>query len=161
MKISIISDTHIPSAAGKLPDKLIQGLKRSDLIIHAGDFTESDILEELKKIAPIEAVCGNMDSPKLKQTLPEKIELNIKGFKIGVIHGNGAPSEVLNYVISVFKQGNFNCIIYGHSHSAAINNIDSVLYINPGSPTDKVFAEFNSYVEININEKIEAKIVKL
>ena len=61
IRLGIISDTHMPRAADTLPDKVIKGLEGVDMILHAGDITEENVLEELGRIAPIKAVAGNMD----------------------------------------------------------------------------------------------------
>ena len=66
MKIGVISDTHIPIAAPRLPQKVYDHFKDCDLIIHAGDAVEMSVIEDLGKLAEVKAVCGNMDSPEMK-----------------------------------------------------------------------------------------------
>ena len=87
MKIGIISDTHIPVSASALPGKVIEYFSGTDLILHAGDFIDLAVLEELKRISSVEAVRGNMDSPEVKQILPRKKIIQVGSFKIGLIHG--------------------------------------------------------------------------
>ena len=72
MKIGVISDTHIPRAAQKIPDEIYNAFRDADLILHAGDLLNISVLEELNKIAKTEAVYGNMDEPEVQRSLPMK-----------------------------------------------------------------------------------------
>jgi len=65
IKIGVISDTHIPLSANKIPDEIFKHFEGVDLILHAGDLIKLSVLDELRKIAPVEAVYGNMDSLKV------------------------------------------------------------------------------------------------
>jgi len=161
MRVAVISDTHIPAASSKLPEALLEGLKGVDLIIHTGDLTEPYVLDDLKNIAPIEAVVGNMDSSQVRRILPEKKVLELEGFRIGLIHGNGSPHNLIKYVQEAFKNEKLDCIVYGHSHNPRIDKIDGTIYFNPGSVTDKVFAPYNSFGMLEIKDKIRPTIVRL
>ena len=91
LKIGVVSDTHI-SRSEELPKELLTAFAGVDLILHAGDLVSLAVLEGLKKIAPeVCAVWGNMDPPDVKQALPEKRIIQAKQFRIGLIHGSGAP----------------------------------------------------------------------
>lgn len=161
MRIGVLSDTHIPLNAKKLPDELIKGLKGVDLIIHAGDIIELSVLDELKRIAPVEAVAGNMDPRSVSRALPEKKILELGGFKIGVMHGSGPPYGLIDHIRRRFEGEKLDCIIYGHAHKASIEHIGRTIFFNPGSPTDKVMAPYNSYGILEITDKITPKIIKL
>jgi uncharacterized protein len=161
MKIAVISDTHIPATAASLGTELVRGIKGADLIIHAGDFTEESVIADLKKIAPIECVAGNMDSYAIKKMFPEKKIINAGIFKIGIIHGSGAPDKMIDYAKEAFKGMAVDCIIHGHSHIAHITAMDNIIYFCPGSPTDRVFAPYTSYGIIEIGNEITPKIVRL
>jgi hypothetical protein len=161
MRIAVISDTHIPATSDRLPDLLVKELKKCDMIIHAGDLTELSVLDTLKQIAPTEAVTGNMDTNKASSPLPAKKVIDVSGFKIGIIHGNGAPGNLKEYVDKEFEGQDLDCIIYGHSHIASIEKKGKTIFFKPGSPTDKVFAPYNSFGILEINDKIEPKIVRL
>jgi len=161
MKIAIISDTHIPATTDTLPDELISKIKGVDMIIHLGDFTEPSLLDELRKIAPVEAVAGNMDSHLLQRELSQTKILELEGFKIGLVHGFGAPDTLIDYVKGIFKDQELDCIMYGHSHIPSIDYIDGVLYFCPGSPTEKIFAPYNSFGILEIDDKITPEIIRL
>jgi len=162
MVIGVISDTHIPVRATALPAEVIRDLKKVDMIVHAGDLVEKNVLVVLRQICPkVVAVCGNMDSEELKSILKTRELIKIENFKIGVIHGYGPPSELINLVASEFERERPDVIIFGHSHSPYNQRHSGVLLFNPGSLTDKVFSSFNSYGLLEIKDKITAKIVKL
>lgn len=162
MKIGVISDTHIPQRAKELPRELLDAFKGADLIIHAGDFVEQSVLDKLKKVCGnVKAVRGNMDSFEIRQSLPEKEIIKIGDYKIGVMHGWGPPDKLVDILTEAFKNDNVNIIIFGHSHSGFNETRGGILFFNPGSPTDKIFSAYNSYGIIEINNKIEAKIIKI
>ena len=160
MRILVLSDTHIPVAGSDLPREIYDEAGKADMIFHAGDFIEAELLDRLRGIKEIKAVCGNMDSKELKAMLNPKEIITIGKFKIGLIHGYGAPSEILTAVGKEFDR--VDAIVFGHSH-AAMNMIkEGVLYFNPGSPTDKIFATSNSYGILEVSDKkIEGKIIEL
>ncbi len=160
MKILVISDTHIPRSSQDLPEIIYKETENVDMIIHAGDFVEKDILEKLKSLRETKAVCGNMDSAELRHILNPKEIITVGKFKIGLIHGYGAPANIVETVRSEFKD--VDAIVFGHSHSSLNIVKDGVLFFNPGSPTDKIFAKFNSYGILEVTDKkIEGKIIKL
>lgn len=160
VKILVLSDTHIPRVAQDLPKGLYDEIKNVDMIFHAGDFVEKDLLERLKDLKETRAVYGNMDSKALRDVLTPKEMIRIGNFKIGLIHGYGAPGELIETVRSEF--GNVDAIVFGHSHSATNLVKDGVLFFNPGSPTDNVFASYNSYGILEATDKkLEGKIVRL
>lgn len=162
MKIGVISDTHIPERADQLPPEITKGLKGCDMIIHAGDITDLKVLDALKKICPdVRAVYGNMDPEDARQQLPEKLIINAAGYKIGVMHGYGHPAKLIEIMAEAFKNDNVNMVIFGHSHAPLKEKAGNILFFNPGSATDKIFAPYNSYGIIEINAKINATIVKI
>lgn len=161
MKIVVLSDTHIPRAALEMPSEVYEAISDSDMIIHAGDFVEKDLLEKLQKLRQTAAVYGNMDSPAVRSVLNQKEIIRVGGIRIGLIHGFGAPQDLAERVKGEFDSS-INVIIFGHSHASMNISKDGVLLFNPGSPTDKIFAAANSFGILEINDKkIDAKIVRL
>ncbi len=161
MKIGVISDTHIPDRAKDIPKEILESFKGVDMIIHAGDLVEKSVLDKLKSVCQnVKAVAGNMDPGDIKQRLPEKEIISIGSYTIAVMHGYGPPNSLISLMERVFKDAKPDIIIFGHSHSPVNQIKDGILYFNPGSPTDKIFSPYNSYGIIEINDKIEAKIIK-
>ncbi|MFH0790346.1 MAG: metallophosphoesterase family protein [Candidatus Omnitrophota bacterium] len=161
IKIGVVSDTHIHSI-DNLPRIIIDSLKQMDLILHAGDFIDLDVLEGFKKINPqLKAVYGNMDSWAVRQALAEMEIICLDGIRIGLVHGSGAPANLMQTVADKFKGKDVNCIVYGHSHLPQNTVSRSILFFNPGSPTDKVFAPYNSFGILEVTKQIKGKIIKL
>ena len=162
MKIGVISDTHIPSRAKEIPTVVLESLKKMDMIIHAGDLVDLNILNVLKSICrDVKAVWGNMDPIDVKIALPERELIPVGRYRIGLIHGNGSPASLIETVTDIFKNDNVDVIIFGHSHSPVNEKRGKILYFNPGSLTDTVFSSFNSYGIIEINDQIKARIIKI
>jgi len=162
MKIGVISDTHIPEKAKSIPPKILEGLKGMDMIIHAGDLSDLSVIEQLKSICPnIRAVYGNMDPSEVRKVLPERDIIKAGNYKIGLMHGSGAPMKLVELLERLFKDDAVDIIVFGHSHSPENKKVGNILFFNPGSATDKVFAPYNSYGIIEINGGIKAKVVRI
>lgn len=160
VRILVLSDTHLNRLTPGLPDVVKREISSADLVIHAGDFTDVDVYQELNSLKRITAVCGNMDVPELQVLLPEKLITTIDGVKIGVIHGSGSPSSVLHRARSAFD--NVDIIIFGHSHAPINKVIDKVQVLNPGSPTVPRQMHFPSYGIIEIEkEKFNSEVISI
>jgi len=159
MRIGVLSDTHIPRTAEWLPKKVCEDLKNVDLILHAGDLAEIHVLERLNELAPTKAVCGNMDDMVVQRALPFKDIIEAGRFKIGLIHGYGPSVGLINRIGKEFD--NVDAIVFGHSHSPVNETKNGILFFNPGSPTDKIYARRNSYGILEVNDDIKGKIIKL
>ncbi|MBN1526688.1 MAG: metallophosphoesterase family protein [Candidatus Omnitrophica bacterium] len=160
MRILVLSDTHIPRTAPDLPAAIYDEIKKADMVIHAGDFVEKEFYDKLSKMKDLKAVCGNMDALNLRNVLNSKELIKVGKYKIGLIHGYGASADIMETVRREF--GKVDAIVFGHSHKPVNTVKDGVLFFNPGSPTDKVFAEYNSYGVIEITDKgITGKIIRL
>jgi len=162
MKIGVISDTHMPCKARELPGELVSVLKGCDLILHAGDLTEPYVLDELRKISRVEAVSGNMDSRKVRSVLSDKKILMLSGKKICLMHGYGNPNALVGVLKTEFFGEGPDIIVFGHSHVPMNEYIEGVLFFNPGSATDTIFAPYRSYGIIEITkDEIKAEIHRL
>jgi len=161
MRIGVIADTHIPDRADDVPQQILEDFKHCDLILVAGDLTTSFVLQRLKKIAPVTAVFGNMDLPEVVNVLKRKEVITCGRFRIGLFHGFGHPDRLVEQLKNEFKDDNVDVIIFGHSHRPVNEYVGKTLFFNPGSPTDRVFAPYNSYGIIEVNDKIKAEIKRL
>ena len=162
MRIGVLSDTHIADSVNDIPVEVINAFKEVDMVIHAGDIVNLEVLDKLSAVCKnIKAVWGNMDSLEVKNKLPQKEIIKAGKYTIGVMHGYGHPDRLTEILKNEFADKKVDIIIFGHSHRSLNEKINNILYFNPGSPTDKVFATDNSYGIIEINDNIEAKIIKL
>jgi len=133
--VGLISDTHVPKRAAKVPQRVFDIFQNVDFIIHAGDLVELSVIDELEQAAPVLAVHGNMDTPETNDVLPSINSLKLFDWKIGVTH----DPDILNgsdKMIYLAQENGFNVLVYGHTHCPRINWEGKVLFVNPGSPTD-------------------------
>ncbi|GAE35198.1 metallophosphoesterase family protein [Halalkalibacter akibai] len=159
MKIIVLSDTHIPTKAKKLPERLLFELPTADLIIHAGDWQTKAVYKELSLYAEVKGVYGNVDGDEIKELFSDKIIVQCNQWKIGVIHGHGTKQTTEKRAISAFLEDNVDCIIYGHSHIPVLKKVDNILLFNPGSATDKRRQKCYSFGILTVNQTIEAEHV--
>jgi uncharacterized protein len=125
--IGLISDTH-----GLLRPEAVQALQGSDLIIHAGDVGDPRILEELRLLAPVVAVRGNVDTSAWCANLPQTAVANVGPALIYALHDLTALD--LNPAAA-----GIHIVVSGHSHKPIRQERDGVLYINPGSAGPRRF----------------------
>ncbi|WP_434512623.1 metallophosphoesterase family protein [Desulfitobacterium sp. AusDCA] len=136
MLIGIISDTHL-RCGQTLPAKAWEELSKVDLILHAGDITNQNLLDDLSSLAKVEAVQGNCDGWELNG-LPEKKILECEGKRIGLTHGAyGKGKNTPERAFLAFEKGTVDAIVFGHSHSPFLEWREGILLFNPGSATDK------------------------
>ena len=97
-----------------MPDACVAELERANLIVHAGDFVALSVLEELRSLAPVEAVYGNMDEPALRESLPKERVVEVAGARIGVVHIPGPAAGREARLVSRFP--GCGAVVYGHTH---------------------------------------------
>jgi len=119
--IGVISDTHC-----LLRKSVIKVLEGSDLIIHAGDIGNQEVLESLKTIAPVVAVRGNVDHGTWANHLKHSEVVEVESLSFYILHN-------LNEIDIDPKAAGFNAVISGHSHRPSIENKNDVHFLNPGS----------------------------
>ncbi len=127
MRIGIISDTH-----GLLRPEAENALLGADLIVHAGDLGDPEILARLKRIAPVFAVRGNVDVSPWALELPLTAVVEAGGARLYVLH-NLRELDLRRAV------GDFDFVISGHTHQPEQTEKNGVLYINPGSAGPRRF----------------------
>jgi len=125
--VGVISDTH-----GRLRPEALAALRGSDLIIHAGDIGSEAIVPELRKLAPVVAVHGNVDSAELRREFPAINVAEIAGLGFYVLHSLAALD------LNPQKAG-FAAVIAGHTHRPEFHFGGGVLYFNPGSAGPRRF----------------------
>ena len=111
-----------------------EGRVRFDGIIHCGDLQESEFLEELNSYGiSVFAVLGNNYDYFLERELPRRRIIEIDGFRIGIVHGNGTSGRAMENAKREFMTDNVDLVLFGHSHVASIEKIGCISYMNPGS----------------------------
>lgn len=158
MKIGVVADTH----SLELPKQMLADFKKVDLIIHAGDFCEMKDYQQFARIKEVKAVYGNMDDLAVCKAFPRRQVIKCGKAAIGLFHGEGSPEKVLGRVQEEFKKDKVNAVVFGHSHHPLNEWIDGVLYFNPGSPNDTMFAPYRSYGMLEVDgAKVTGTIIKV
>ena len=133
MRIAVLADTHADRLE-YLPKKIVDALSTVDLIIHAGDFTDVQLLRELKRLGEVKAVHGNMDSRELKTELPAKEIVEAENKRIGITHGSGGPWGIEERIRRMFESDRIDIVVYGHSHRSQNKVINDILFSIPARP---------------------------
>jgi putative phosphoesterase len=138
MLIAVISDTHLPRGARRLPEACVERIASADLLVHAGDFSTLEVLRELEAIGPpVVGVHGNVDSAELCRLLPEERVVEAAGARIGMVHDAGPRAGRLTRLRARFGQ-RADVVVFGHSHMPGHERGDDGFQIfNPGSPTER------------------------
>jgi len=128
-RIGVISDTH-----GFLDPQVLEAFAGVQHIVHAGDIMDPATLEALETIAPVTAVAGNMDAGKLGK-LPREVCLEVGGIRLVVAHKRKRLQKrlALGKVECLGAGEAPDLIIFGHDHLPAVEWVDGVLHLNPGS----------------------------
>ncbi|MFC1813286.1 metallophosphoesterase family protein [Thermodesulfobacteriota bacterium] len=119
--VGVISDTH-----GVLMPEVVQALKDVDLIIHAGDIGNPEVLDDLRQIAPVVAVRGNMDGGEWALKLPRTEIVEVGDALLYVLH------DKFDLDLDPSASG-IRAVISGHTHRPSAVEHGDVLFLNPGS----------------------------
>jgi putative phosphoesterase len=120
----------------------------------------ASVLRELAELAPVEAVCGNMDEPTLRATLPERRVVEVEGVRVGLVHIGGAKSGREERLVSWFP--GCDAVVYGHTHLPQVERHRGVWILNPGSPTERRRAPERSLLVLEVaGTRLEPRLVAL
>ena len=160
MKIVVLSDTHTDSI-DTLARKLLDELRTAELIIHSGDFTGKQLVDDLRRLGQFRGVYGNIDGPDVRRELPEIDTIGVGGFRIGVNHPaeGGSPMTIEQRIRKKFDK--VDVIIHGHSHRTKNERKDGILWFNPGSATGKFPAMRKTYGTLTVDKEIHGEIFEL
>ena len=135
--IVLIADTHVPKRAPGLPPALWSAIEAADLVIHAGDWVDVRLLDELERRARrLVGVDGNNDGPALRARLPEVADVEVEGLRLAVVHETGQAAGREARMDTAFP--NSDVLVFGHSHIPWDTvSPTGMRLLNPGSPTDR------------------------
>ncbi len=147
MRIGLISDTHIPESRHELWPQVFDAFKGVDAILHAGDIHDLKVIDQLHDVAPTWAARGNgedgsggraiqPDHPRMQ----ESWVLEFDGVTIGMTHEMPIPEYPPHLTLEramqrYFGRTDLDVVIHGDTHVEAIDHINGILCVNPGSPT--------------------------
>jgi putative phosphoesterase len=132
-----MADTHVPKRARDLPAELWDAVETADLVIHAGDWVEVALLDELEARSRRLLACwGNNDGPALRTRLPEVARETVGGVRLAVVHETGPAAGREARCSAAYPDT--DVLVFGHSHIPWDTVTDTGLrLLNPGSPTDR------------------------
>jgi putative phosphoesterase len=144
-RIGVVTDTHVGDELPALPNEVLERLAEVDLVVHAGDLVEPDILQDLARVAPVIAVRGNHDR---NRSLPHSALLRVGGHRIAVVHGiRPAPIELGSALAFTFLgrlDVNSHCralarltppadlVVFGHIHIPVDRTLAGTRFYSPG-----------------------------
>ena len=148
--IGVISDTH-----GLVRPQAIEALAGADLVLHAGDIGNQEVLDTLNQIAPVVAVRGNNDKGEWAQSLPDWEVVEIGSVSIYMLH------DIKQIDISPTADL-FQVVVSGHSHKPVVEERRGVICLNPGSAGPRRFTLPVSVAHLHIvDDKVDAEIIEL
>ena len=148
LRIGVISDTH-----SLLRPEAVDALQGADMVVHAGDIGDSDILRRLERIAPLKAIRGNID--KWARDMPDTECFEVGGRYVYVLH------DVKTLDLDPVAAG-LDIVICGHSHKPQSYTENGVLYLNPGSAGPRRFSLPITLAELILDgDEVRAEIVTL
>ena len=161
MLVAVISDTHLPRGARRLPEACLEALRAADLILHGGDLSAVSALEELRALGPpVQAVYGNADEPALRAALPQQLVVQVEDVRIGMVHVPGPAAGRAERLLRRFP--GCDAVVFGHTHLPVVERRDGVWLLNPGSPTERRRGPFRSFLMLRVRgRRIRPELVEL
>ncbi|UFQ19841.1 MULTISPECIES: metallophosphoesterase family protein [Streptomyces] len=146
VRLLLVSDTHVPLRARRLPDELLRAVDRADVVIHAGDWVDVATLDLLEgRARRLVGVFGNNDGAELRARLPEVARVRLGGLRFGVVHETGAARGREARCAALYPD--LDVLVFGHSHIPWDTEAPGGLrLLNPGSPTDRRRQPYRTYM---------------
>jgi putative phosphoesterase len=137
MDLVLLADTHVPRRARDLPDEVWLQIDRTDVVVHAGDWIDPELLDRLSaRAAQLIACWGNNDGPDVRARLPETARVTLDGVRLGVVHETGPSAGREKRMSAAYPD--LDVLVFGHSHIPWDTTTQTGLrLLNPGSPTDR------------------------
>lgn len=153
IKIGLLSDTH-----SVIDPRVMDFLKDSDEIWHAGDWGDIDLYDDLSDIAPVRGVYGNVDGPVNPSLLPENQIFTVEKVKVVITHIGGYPGRYEARLRQILIKEKPQLYICGHSHILKVmyDKKYNLLHINPGAAGHSGFHKVITAVRFQIDgDRIE------
>ena len=142
LRLLLLADTHVPRRARDLPGQVWAEVARADVVVHAGDWVEPALLDELERRvagrARLVGVHGNNAGAELRRRLPEVARADIAGLALAVVHETGPAQRREERCDADPRFAGADVLVFGHSHIPWDTTTPAGLrLLNPGSPTDR------------------------
>ncbi|WP_022880581.1 metallophosphoesterase family protein [Gryllotalpicola ginsengisoli] len=138
-RLLLLSDTHVPARAKRLPDEVWRAVDDADLVVHAGDWVDLATLDALQqRAARLIGVWGNNDGSELRARLPRIARARVEEVALAVTHETGAAAGRERRMDALFAGDRPDLLVFGHSHIPWDSTTPGgIRLLNPGSPTDR------------------------
>jgi uncharacterized protein len=159
MRLLLVADTHLPKRARELPTQVWAEVDAADVVVHAGDWVDVFLLDELEERASrLVGVHGNNDHGDLRRRLPEVAYADLGGVRMGVVHETGPAAGREERCSTRFPD--LDVLVFGHSHIPWDTTTSTGLrLLNPGSPTDRRRQPFCTYMTTSIEDGVLTDVV--
>jgi uncharacterized protein len=159
VRLLLIADTHVPKRARDLPDRVWDEVDGADVVIHAGDWVEAELLDALEARAKRLVACwGNNDGPELRRRLPERADATLGGLRFTVVHETGSAAGRETRMAKDYPDT--DVLVFGHSHIPWDTTAKTGLrLLNPGSPTDRRRQPFCTYMTATVHDAALTDVV--
>lgn len=149
-RILLLSDTH-----SYIDANIIKYVKQADEVWHAGDIGDLKVTDAIKKLKPLRAVYGNIDSAEARAEFPEHNRFKCEDVDVWMTHIGGYPPRYNNRVREGLKANPPNIFISGHSHILKVmpDKKLNLLHINPGAIGNHGFQKVRTMVRFEIDGK--------
>jgi putative phosphoesterase len=151
VQLLLIADTHVPRRARTLPDEVWRLVDSVDVVVHAGDWVDASLLDEVEaRAARLGGVHGNNDGAEIRARLPEVARVELDGLRLGVVHETGQATGRERRCDAAHP--GLDVLVFGHSHIPW----DTVTprgmrLLNPGSPTDRRRQPHHTYLTADVS----------
>lgn len=152
MELLLIADTHVPKRARDLPAAVWDAVQNADVVMHAGDWVDPELLDHLEeRSAKLIACWGNNDGDELRRRLPERADVTLGGLRFTVVHETGASGGRDARMARLYPDT--DVLVFGHSHIPWDTTAETGLrLLNPGSPTDRRRQRFCTYMTATVSD---------
>jgi putative phosphoesterase len=153
VKLVLVADTHVPKRARVLPAQVWAAIESADLVVHAGDWVDVGLLEEMELRAQrLVGVVGNNDGAELRARLPETARVELDGLRVTVVHETGGRIN-RERRMDVLYAADTDLLVFGHSHIPwDTQTAGGIRLLNPGSPTDRRRQPVATYMTAQITD---------
>jgi putative phosphoesterase len=158
MRLLLVADTHVPKRARDMPAAVWDEVARADVVLHAGDWVEPSLLDELEERAERLVACwGNNDGDELRRRLPERADVTLGGLRFTVVHETGASGGRDARMAMLYPDT--DVLVFGHSHIPWDTTAKTGLrLLNPGSATDRRRQPFCTYMTATVSDGVLSEV---
>lgn len=144
----MVADSHVGECLPVLPPGVVERLAGVDLILHAGDITDTSVIRHLEAVAPVVAVQGDHDREG-GIVLPQNRVVRAGGRRIGLTHGRRISAVEIVAAAASLASGRprllgfqralrqrfaeVDCVVHGHLHIPLCGISGGVLFFSPGA----------------------------